>query len=236
MDGTTQWLLLALIAAFSVVIWGDPGTGLFLLLVVFAAGAGMRLGPKYIQKQKTAKKLKAIQEVFPQSLGMMTQALKSGQTMQQVLEYLSQECPEPLKGEYRQVCRDMALGAAADKALTFMADRYPGFDDFRQFIESYLISRITGANLTCLLEVLLENILEKERLVRKRDAMTSQARLSGMLMGCLPFLLGLVFFFMDPSLMMPLFMTPPGWAILFTACLLETIGFLWIRQLLALEF
>jgi tight adherence protein B len=130
----------------------------------------------------------------------------------------------------------MALGAAADKALTFMADRYPGFDDFRQFIESYLISRITGANLTRLLEVLLENIQEKERLVRKRDAMTSQARLSGMLMGCLPFLLGLVFFVMDPSLMTPLFTTPPGWAILFTALLLETIGFLWIRQLLALEF
>ncbi len=235
-DKNTRWILLGAILSLGVVIYGEAGTGLFLLMVVGFLGLGLRLGPKFIEKQKTAKKLKFIQDVFPQSLGMMIQALRSGQTMQQVLEYLSQECPEPLKGEYRQVCGDMALGAAADKALEFMADRYPGFDDFRQFIEAYRISRITGANLTRLLEVLLENLQEKDRLLRKRDAMTAQARLSGILMGCLPFLLGLVFFVMDPSLMVPLFITPQGWAILFTALLLESIGFLWIRQLLAMEF
>jgi tight adherence protein B len=236
MDKSTKWILLGVILSLGVVIYGEAGTGLFLLMVVGFLGIVLRLGPKFLEKQKTAKKLKFIQDVFPQSLGMMIQALRSGQTMQQVLEYLSQECPEPLKGEYRQVCRDMALGASADKALEFMADRFPGFDDFRQFIEAYRISRITGANLTRLLEVLLENLQEKDRLLRKRDAMTAQARLSGILMGCLPFMLGLVFFVMDPSLMAPLFITPQGWAILFTALLLESIGFLWIRQLLALEF
>jgi tight adherence protein B len=236
MDVATKWLLGGVIASLGVVVLGDPGSGLFLLLVVALFGIGLRLGPGFLEKQKTKKKYKKIQEIFPQSLGMMIQALKSGQTMQQVLEYLSQECPEPLKGEYLQVCRDMALGAAADKALAFMSDRYPEFDDFRQFIESYRISKITGANLTRLLEVLLENLQEKDRLTRKRDAMTAQARLSGMLMGCLPFLLGLVFFVMDPNLMLPLFTRPQGWAILFIAFLLETIGFLWIRQLLALEF
>jgi tight adherence protein B len=236
MDSVTRWILVSVIACLALVLFGNPAMGLFFLLVVLMIGAILKLGPGILEKQKKDKKLKTIQEIFPQSLGMMIQALKSGQTMQQVLEYLSQECPEPLRGEYRQVCRDMALGASADRALTFMAERYDGFDDFRQFIESYRISRITGANLTRLLEVLLENLQEKDRLVRKRDAMTAQARLSGMLMGCLPFLLGLVFFVMDPNLMIPLFVTPQGWAILFTACLLEAIGFLWIRQLLALEF
>ena len=217
-------------------IFGDPGIGLFLLLVIVALGMSLRLGPGLIRKQKSKNKLKKIMEIFPQSLGMMIQALKAGQTMQQVLEYLSQECPEPLKGEYFQVCRDISLGAAAEKALGFMADRYSDFDNLRQFIESYSISRVTGANLTRLLEVLLENIQEKDRLLRKRDAMTAQARLSGLLMGCLPFLLGLVFFVMDPNLMLPLFTRPQGWAILFIAAILESIGFLWIRQLLALEF
>jgi|GEM_PF-1674788 len=235
-DQNARWLLIGIVGCLGVVIFGDPGIGLFLLLVIVALGMSLRLGPGLIRKQKSKNKLKKIMEIFPQSLGMMIQALKAGQTMQQVLEYLSQECPEPLKGEYFQVCRDISLGAAAEKALGFMADRYSDFDNLRQFIESYSISRVTGANLTRLLEVLLENIQEKDRLLRKRDAMTAQARLSGLLMGCLPFLLGLVFFVMDPNLMLPLFTRPQGWAILFIAAILESIGFLWIRQLLALEF
>lgn len=235
-DILTRLLGLGILAALGLVLWGDAATGLFLLLAVLILWLGFRLGPGLFEKLRKGKKLKAVQEVFPQSLGMMIQALKSGQTLQQVLEYLSLECPEPLKAEFRQVCADMALGAATDKALIFMADRNPGFYDFKQFIESYQISRVTGANLTRLLEFLLENLQEKDRLVRKREAMTAQARLSGTLMGCLPFLLGLVFFVMDPVLMTPLFITPQGWAILFTAILLESLGFLWIRQLLALEF
>jgi tight adherence protein B len=233
-------LTLGLTAASALVLvcflLGQSEMGLTLLFILLVLRISWRLGPNWLDQRKQAKKLEALREVFPQSLGMMIQALKAGQTLQQVLEYLSHECPEPLRSEYKQVCRDMALGAGTDQALGFVAQRYPAFDDFKRFIESYLISRITGANLTRLLEFLLENLQEKERLVRKREAMTAQARLSGTLMGLLPFLLGLVFFVMDPSLMTPLFTTPQGWAILITAILLESIGFLWIRQLLALEF
>src|SRR6185295_15167788 len=103
------------------------------------------------------------------------------------------------------------------------------------FLESYRISRQTGANLTQLWQALLEGIEEKNRILRKMEAMTAQARLSGLMMGLLPVLLAVVFFFMDPGLMAPLFTEKAGWAILLTAFFLETLGFLWIRQLLRLE-
>jgi tight adherence protein B len=67
------------------------------------------------------------------------------------------------------------------------------------------------------------------------EAMTAQARLSGLLMGLLPVILGVVFFAMDPSLMTPLFTEKAGWGILLLALFLESIGFLWIRQLLRIE-
>jgi Flp pilus assembly protein TadB len=54
-------------------------------------------------------------------------------------------------------------------------------------------------------------------------------------MGSLPFFLGLVFFILDPTMMTPLFTEKLGWGILLAAVLLESIGFLWIRQLLRLE-
>jgi len=102
-------------------------------------------------------------------------------------------------------------------------------------LESYKISRQTGANLTHLLEVLLEGMEEKNRILRKMEAMTAQARLSGLLMGSLPILLGSVVFMMDPTMIIPLFTEKAGWAILLLAVVMESIGFLWIKQLLQLE-
>ena len=173
--------------------------------------------------------------VFPQALGMAIQALKTGQTIPQVLEYLSRESPSPLRDELAVVCSEMDLGASAEQALSKMSDRFPNFTEFHQFLESYRISRQTGANLTRLIQVLVEGLEDKNRILRKMDAMTAQARLSGIMIGALPFLLGAVFFLMDPSLILPLFTQKTGWALLTLAAILETIGFAWIRQLLRLE-
>jgi len=176
-----------------------------------------------------------IKELFPQALGMAVQALKTGQTLPQTLSYLSQECLPPLRDEFSQACSEIGLGASAETALAHLAERRPGVPEFSRLLESYRISRVTGANLAQLLQTLLEGMQEKERLLRKMGSMTAQARLSGLLMGLLPVVLGTVLTLMDPVLMRPLFSEPAGWGILGASVLLEGLGFLWIRHLLRLE-
>ncbi len=210
-------------------------TGLLLITAAVLCGYGFEKGPGLFQRRQLRKQQEKLAELFPQALGMSIQALKTGQTVPQVLVYLSREAPLPLRGELSQVCAEMDMGSSAEQALLKMGERFPDFIEFHQFLESYKISRQTGANLTHLLEVLLEGMEEKNRILRKMDAMTAQARLSGLLMGILPFLLGFVFFVMDPNLMTPLFTEKTGWAILILAAILESIGFLWIRQLLQVE-
>jgi tight adherence protein B len=209
--------------------------GFFLLIVCVFILYAKEKGPALIQKYEKNKIQNKMSELFPQGLGMCIQALKTGQTVPQVLEYLSHECPQPLRSEIDSVCAEMALGLSAEAALTKMGERFPDFSEFHQFLESYKMSRQTGANLTHLLQVLVDGMEEKNRILRKMNAMTAQAKLSGMVMGLLPFMLGLIFFVMDPSLMTPLFTEKAGWAILLLATILESIGFLWIRQLLRLE-
>ena len=221
--------------SLGVMAFADFSTGFLLMVLVMGSWWAVERGPSFKKKREAKKKQGRMEEVFPQTLGMSVQALKTGQTLPQVLDYLSRECPHPLQEELTQVCAEMNLGVSAEESLSKMAGRYPDFTAFHQFLESYKISRQTGANLTHLLEVLLEGLEEKNRLLRKMDAMTAQARLSGILMGLLPVLLAVVFFCMDPDLMTPLFTQKAGWAILLLAALLETIGFFWIRQLLQLE-
>ena len=208
---------------------GKPKKGRPLILPHF----GVLL--RWWKKIQSQRRISAIRMVFPQTLGMAIQSLKTGQTFSQVLEYLSREGPSPLKEEWALVCAEMNLGASSEQTLVKMKERLGSFNDLTPFLESYTISRQTGANLIQLLEVLLEGLEEKNRILRKMETLTAQARLSGLMMGLLPFLLGAVFFILDPNLMLPLFTDKSGWALLFLAGILEMMGFAWIRQLLRLE-
>ncbi len=228
-------IIFGILGSFLIGIFVDEIEGVFLLTVCILISYIKEKGPPLIQKYKKNKIQIKMSELFPQALGMCIQALKTGQTVSQVLSYLSHECPQPLRNEIILVCNEMSLGLSAEAALTKMSERFSDFSEFQQFLESYKISRQTGANLTHLLQVLLDGMEEKNRILRKMNAMTAQAKLSGMVMGLLPFMLGLIFFVMDPSLMTPLFTQKAGWAILLLAAILESIGFLWIRQLLRVE-
>jgi tight adherence protein B len=228
-------IIAGVLCAILVCIFVDVVWGIFSLMVCILLFYLKEKSPQLIQQYKKNKIQVKMSELFPQALGMCIQALKTGQTISQVLSYLSHECPQPLQNEIVLVCNEMSLGLSAEAALTKMNERFPNFSEFRQFLESYKISRQTGANLTHLLQVLMEGMEEKNRILRKMNAMTAQAKLSGMVMGLLPFMLGLIFFVMDPSLMTPLFTRREGWAILLLAAILESIGFLWIRRLLRVE-
>jgi len=230
-----KMIITGVIGALLVCFFVDFFSGIFLLVLCVFVFCAKENGPQLIQKYEKKKIQNRMSELFPQALGMCIQALKTGQTVPQVLEYLSYECPQPLRNEIASVCSEMALGLSAEAALTKMGERFPDFSEFHQFLESYKMSRQTGANLTHLLQVLVDGMEEKNRILRKMNAMTAQAKLSGMVMGLLPFILGLIFFVMDPSLMTPLFTHKAGWAILLLAAMLESIGFLWIRQLLRVE-
>jgi Flp pilus assembly protein TadB len=192
-------------------------------------------GPTLLKKWTYGKKRALLSEVFPQTLGMAAQALKTGQTLPQVLDYLSRECPSPMREELKLVCSEIDLGSSVEQALNKMAERYPDFREMNGFLESYRISRQTGANLARLWEVQLEGLEEKNRILRKIDAMTAQARLSAWMIGFLPLVLGSVFFFLDPNMILPLFTQKAGWGILGLAVGLETVGFYWLHQLMRLE-
>ncbi len=235
MNSSQKILLAGILLCLLVTLFGDFFLGFFLLVLFLMGCLVYQKGPTWMHERELKKRQGKMSSVFPQALGMAVQALKTGQTVPQVLEYLSHESPSPLKDELFLVCAEMDLGSSAEQAISKMAERFPDFSEFHQFLESYKISRQTGANLTHLLQVLMEGMEEKNRLLRKMEAMTAQARLSGLMIGLLPFFLGFVFFLMDPTLIIPLFTEKIGWAILLLAAILETIGFAWIRQLLRLE-
>ena len=60
----------------------------FVLLVLGLAWWGWRFYPFFRDQQRLKKRIEKMNDLFPQTLGMAIQALKAGQTIPQVLEYL----------------------------------------------------------------------------------------------------------------------------------------------------
>ena len=228
--------LLAAAAALGwMVLWlWNPMVGLSLTAIVGLVFWAFRAFPIWRKNRNLRSRRAQSLEAFPQSLEMIVQALQTGQTVPQTIAYLAKEAPSPLREEFMDLCVELELGSTPEDALARWADRL-NHPDLHQFLESYRLSRKTGANLVHLYRVQLEGIEERQRILRRMDSMTAQARLSGLLMGSLPFLLLGVLFVMDPDLLAPLFDRPQGWAVLGLAAVLEILGFAWIKKLLRLD-
>ncbi len=95
MTSSQMFLAGGLILSLVVMAWVDFSTGLLLAFLAVGIWYGVGKGPGLKKNFETKRRQDKMAEVFPQTLGMAVQALKTGQTVPQVLEYLSRECPRP---------------------------------------------------------------------------------------------------------------------------------------------
>ncbi len=65
--------------------------------------------------------------------------------------------------------------------------------------------------------------------------MTAQKKLSGFVVGAMPFGLAAIFFVSDPEYMSLLWTTGLGQILLFVAIALDVMGILWIRRIVNIE-
>jgi tight adherence protein B len=227
-----------IVAALSVllVLWlkDHIWTALSFIVLGLLLGGAVQRWPLWRKRRVEKERRLQCLEVFPQALEMTVQTLQVGQTLSQAIVYLSKEAPAPLREEFVALSLEMELGASPEDALAKFAQRF-NHPDITRFLEAYRLSRRAGANLVHLYKIQLDGIEERHRLMRRLDSMTAQARLSGLLMGALPFFLLAVLFVMDADLLRPLVAYPAGWAVLLVAAGLETLGFLWIQKLMQVD-
>jgi tight adherence protein B len=97
------------------------------------------------------------------------------------------------------------------------------------------VSRELGGNLAETLQRLAEGVRSRLVLRGKINALTSQGRLQGVIVGLMPIGLMVVLSVMDPAPMSLLFSTVPGWCALALILLLEGIGFYLIRGIIRID-
>lgn len=191
-------------------------------------------GPRMIHARLREKRRKTLIRQLPDTLDSLVGALRSGMSLQQALGLLSEQLPKPSNQEFALVVRKLRMGVAMDDVLTELETRIAS-QEYIMFTTSMRISREVGGNLTEALERLADTMRKKLQMEGKIEALTSQGKMQGIIVGCLPLFLMWVLSEMEPEAMAPMFNTMIGYGTLGVIFLLELIGYVVIKKIVTID-
>ncbi|NYH15300.1 type II secretion system F family protein [Paraburkholderia bryophila] len=200
------------------------------ILIALAAVPVALTLPKKTLRRMRKKRIETLEKQLPDALLMMSGALRAGASFPTALEAVVQESSAPISQEFDLLMREIRLGIDLDIAMRNVEKRIP-IPDFLMMTAAVTIAREVGGNLAEALESVARTLREKIQMDGKIRALTSQGRMQGIVMTCLPLFLMLVLRFMEPKAMAPLFNEPVGWATLAVIGVMECLGYLSISKI-----
>lgn len=192
-------------------------------------------GPWFYVRWKKARRVLRLESQLPGAIDLMARAVRAGHPLSEGLRMASEESPEPLASEFRVTFEEQKFGLPFEEALMGLGDRVEVVD-VRILITAILVQREVGGNSAEILEQIAETMRDRFSLKRQIRVYTAQGRMSGYTLAALPILVGFVISLINPAYMQTLFQEPLGQALLAVAAVLQGIGFLWIRQIVAIRY
>lgn len=187
-----------------------------------------------ICKSIVEKRITKLEIQLVDGLSLIANALKSGSSFVQAVEVMVQEMKPPIALEFGRFLKETRMGASVEESLDKLAEKVES-EELKITTVSINIARQAGGNLSEILFNIADTIRERERLKGKVKALTSQGRLSGIVIGALPILLFFIINFIDPEMMSPLINTFIGQLLLLIVFIMEFIGFIWIMKIVKID-
>lgn len=207
------------------------------MIVYVAAGIGAIAGwilPGYVTGYLHKRYVEKFDSQFLDALGMMGSGLRSGLSLQQSMELVASEMPQPISQEFNLVLSEFRYGKTIDEAFERLAKRVPSVD-LGITVEAILILRSTGANLIDTFDIIIDTVRERKKVEGKIRSLTAMGVLQGFILGAMPFVLMKVLNMLNPTYMEPFFTTTIGWVLFGIVILLVGLGGLAIKAIVTID-
>jgi tight adherence protein B len=218
------------------------GAGVGLLTLLFshlwiaafaAALVGLTLPVAWL-KIKRSRRMRRFEEQFPEGLDLLSRAIRAGHAFQSAMGMVADEMPAPVGVEFKKSFEQQNFGLPLKEALDNLAVRMP-LMDVKFFVTAVQIQRETGGNLAEILDNLAHVVRERFKILRQVRVHTAHGRFTGYVLLGLPAFLAVALMFISPEHMRTLFTVKMGQVMVMGAIVMQSIGFIWIRQVIKIE-
>jgi tight adherence protein B len=219
------WLV-AMVATFF-------GFCLLLDSLIFAVllSAALAVAPWYLIRRMAERHRQKIEDQLADAMVTLANGVRAGLSLVQALDILAAQCPRPINVEFHQIVAEYQLGKPLERTLKEAKDRLKS-ENFALFAAAMLASHESGGRLNETVERIAKSVLEMQRLERKVQSETAQARKSAVYMALAPAFILAAYYFVDPKNTPLLFVTVPGQILLAIALVLNVLAYLWARAIL----
>ena len=207
-----------LVFATSVSILGPP--------VAFVLGATLPvLFVRVLIKIARTRRLARFTREFDQALEIFNRGLKAGRPIQDSLDLLIENTQGPLQQEFAKCREEIRFGTPMTDAFGNLAKRVPTPEVQYLSVATALQSE-TGGNLVETIANLAEQLRERRKLAKKARSLSAEVRVSAAILAALPFVVGMIIVYLNPTYIAPLFVDLRGRLMLLTGLISICLGIL----------
>ncbi len=189
--------------------------------------------PMWLSHRRTSR-VHEFQSMLPAVLNILAGSLRSGYSFIQAMEVVSKEAIGPMGVEMKRVFSETRLGRKVEDALEDCASRMESVD-LKWVVLAVRIQREVGGNLAEILDNVSETMAERDRFRGEVRALTAEGRLSSVVVGAMPLVLGVMLSVINPDYISKLFEETAGMVAVGIGLVMSGIGFVWVRKIVSIE-
>ncbi|TMV80421.1 type II secretion system F family protein [Thioclava sp. BHET1] len=148
-------------------------------------------------------------EGLPDALDTFTRGLRAGRPVTDSIRVVAENASGPAREEFARASEEIQLGVALPDALEGVRRRLRT-EEAHFIAVATSLQLETGGNLIETLDNLAEVLRERRKLKRKIRALSAEVRVSGYILGALPFVVAIILLVMSPNYLTKLLTDPRG--------------------------
>lgn len=202
------------------------------VVAVFLGAFGI---PRWVLSKLTKRRQAKFLSHLANAIDVVVRGVKSGLPLNECLQVIARESPDPLGGEFRSVVEQQRLGVTLADALERMYERMP-LAEVRFLTIVIAIQQQAGGNLSEALGNLSGVLRDRYMLAMKVKALSAEAKASAMVLASLPPGVMFMIFMTSPAYMTPLFTTTPGRFMVALGAVWMMMGVLVMKKMINFKF
>ena len=219
------WLGAVVVGPLAALVLAGPGLAALTVL-------GLTSGPALVVRCRRGRADARLERALPGALEAVARSLRSGASLRQAVEEAGTAAAgeKALAAEFSRAAAEAARGASLVTALEGMAERRP-LPGVRLGVAALCLGAETGGAHARAVDGVAATVRERLAVAAELRALSSQARISALVIGLAPVGFGAFAAATDPRSSQFLLHTPPGLVLLAVGLVLDGLGWLWMQRL-----